>query len=187
MISSELTEEQLVKEIRRVNKNLSRRLTRIEKRGLEVSTFALNKYNDFKEKLPVGRELRKLDKKQLQSLYRDVKYISNLKSSTVKGALSTKNKFEPIRDRLNTLSKTQQEKFWEIYGKLYETNATMEKFKYEIFNESIDEVFGATETDRIVQDIIDEYNETLKDLGSEADVEQIRKKLFTNKIDKMYK
>ena len=64
---------------------------------------------------------------------------------------------------------------------------TMEKFKYEIFNESIDEVFGATETDKIVQDIIDEYNETLKDLGSEADVEQIRKKLFTNKLDKMYK
>ena len=53
--------------------------------------------------------------------------------------------------------------------------------------ESIDEVFGATETDKIVQDIIDEYNETLKDLGSEADVEQIRKKLFTNKLDKMYK
>ena len=101
MISSELTEEQLVKEIRRVNKNLSRRLDRIEKRGLEVSTFALNKYKDFKEKLPIGRELRKLDKKQLQSLYRDVKYISNLKSSTVKGALATKNKFEPIRDRLN--------------------------------------------------------------------------------------
>ena len=63
----------------------------------------------------------------------------------------------------------------------------MEKFKYEIFNESIDEVFGATETDKIVQDIIDEYNETLKELGSEADTEQIRKKLFTNKIDKMYK
>ena len=187
MISSELTEEQLVKEIRRVNKNLSRRLTRIEKRGLEVSTFALNKYNDFKEKLPVGRELRKLDKKQLQSLYRDVKYISNLKSSTVKGALSTKNKFEPIRDKLNTLSKTQQEKFWEIYGKLYETNATMEKFKYEIFDESIDEVFGATETDKIVKEIIDEFNETLKELGSEATEEQIRKRLFTNKIDKMYK
>ena len=178
MISSELTEEQLVKEIRRVNKNLSRRLTRIEKRGLEASTFALNKYKDLKGRLPTGRELRKLDKKQLQSFYRDIKYISNLKSSTVKGALATKNKFEPIRE---------QEKFWEIYGKLYETNATMEKFKYEIFNESIDEVFGATETDKIVQDIIDEYNETLKDLGSEADVEQIRKKLFTNKIDKMYK
>ena len=146
-----------------------------------------NKYKDLKGRLPKGRELRKLDKKQLQSFYRDIKYISNLKSSTVKGALATKNKFEPIRDRLNTLSKTQQEKFWEIYGKFYETNATMEKFKYEIFNESIDEVFGATETDKIVQDIIDEYNETLKDLGSEADVEQIRKKLFTNKLDKMYK
>ena len=63
----------------------------------------------------------------------------------------------------------------------------MEKFKYEIFNESIDEVFGAVDIDKIVQDIIDEFNETLKELGSEADTEQIRKKLFTNKLDKMYK
>ena len=45
MISSELTEEQLVKEIRRVNKNLSRRLTRIEKRGLD------KKCNSIKAKI----------------------------------------------------------------------------------------------------------------------------------------
>ena len=183
--STYLSDKELKKEIKRYTDKLRKRIKRIRVLGDKAMQDAVAKFDEYinnRKKITP-----KTERAELLSYYRQLRYIDSLKSSTVKGALATKNKFEPIRDRLNTLSKTQQEKFWEIYGKLYETNATMEKFKYEIFNESIDEVFGATETDKIVQDIIDEYNETLKDLGSEADTEQIRKKLFTNKIDKMYK
>ena len=187
MVSSELNSEQLVKEIRKINKNLSRRLNRIEKRGLEVSAFAINQYKELKEKMPKGKELRKLDKNELQSYYRDIKYINSLKTSTVKGALNTKNRFEPVQEKLNALSQDKRDKFWEIYGKLYSYNPYLEKFKYEIFDESIDEVYAGEEPDKYVLELINEYDAIVKGLGSKVTDNKIKKKLFTNRIDKMYK
>ena len=62
----------------------------------------------------------------------------------------------------------------------------MEHFKYEIFDTSIDYIFGGQESDQAVKDIIDEYDKTLKELGGNATNDDI-KVLFTSKLNKLSK
>lgn len=168
-------------ETRRLIKNLSRRIARIE--GKEnLAQYTVKEY----KKLEIPKKLKELDDKELTKLYRDLKYVSNLKTSTVKGARTAYNKFEPVKEKLNVLSPEVRDRFWSVYGKLYERNPTMEHFKYEIFDTSIDYIFGGQESDQAVKDIINEYDKTLKELGGNATNDDI-KVLFTSKLNKLSK
>lgn len=185
MLASELAPKEMRKEVRRLIRNLSRRITNIEGLGTSAPQYAVNKYRNLEKDLP--RDLRKLSPSKLTTLYRDLTYIGNLKTSTVKGALKVSKTFEPIRQQLDVLSPDLRNKFWEIYGKLYgETGGQIENFKYEIFNTNIDYIYSGEEADKAVLDIMQEYDKTLRELGSRATDEEI-KILFTSKLDTLRK
>lgn len=185
MIASRLTVKEMRKESRRIIKNLSRRIERIERLGASAPQYAVEHYRKLEKRLPA--RLTQLSEKELTSLYRDLRYINALKSSTVKGALQTQKTFEPIKQKLEVLSPDSQRKFWEIYGKLYEiTGNTMEGFKYELFETNIDYIYGGQDVDTAVQEIINEYDRTLKEMGSYASDEEI-KILFTSRLKELHR
>ncbi len=185
MLASQLSPREMRQESRRLIKNISRRIARIEGLGSSAPQYAVNAYRELEKRIP--KRLTQLSQKELTTLYRDLRYINALKSSTVKGALQTQSKFEPIKEKLEVLSPDTKKKFWEIYGKLYErTSGTMENFKYELFETNIDYIYGGQEVDKAVADIIEEYDKTLKELGGNVTDEEI-KVLFTSKLHSLRK
>lgn len=185
MLASELNRSELQKESRRLLTNLSKRIARIEGLGSSAPQYAVNRFRDVEKELP--KRLSQLPEEDLRTLYRDLRYINSLKSSTVRGALDVQQKFEPIKAKLDALSPETRKKFWSIYGKLYErTSGTMENFKYELFEANIDYIYGGQDTDKAVQDIIEQYDNTLKQLGGNASDEEV-KVLFTSKLHSLLK
>lgn len=147
--------------------------------------YAVNDFKEIVKSMP--SKLSDASDKELRNLYRDLRYINSLKSSTVKGAKEVQEKFKPIADKLEALSENTRDKFWTVYGKLYEaTGGRLEQFKYELFETNIDYIYGGGETDTLEYSIISLYDETLKELGSNATDEQI-KVLFTSKLKTLFK
>ena len=184
MLTYNMSKSELIKETRRYYKNLKSRIKNVEKLNLSASRQTVKQFREFEKRFP--KKLSKLPEKDIRTLYRDVRYLNSLKTSTVKGAKFTQEKFEPIREKLNALSKSKQEKFWEIYNKLYEITSTMEHFKYELFDTNIDYIYGGEDVDKAVKDIIEQYNTTLEELGGEASDEEI-KLLFTSRLQDIFK
>lgn len=179
MKASTLSRKEQQKEVRRLVKNLSRRIARIENLNLSGSQYAINRYREIEKTLP--KNLRPATDKQIQTLYRDLRYVDSLKTGTVKGAKETMKTFEPIKEKLSILSKDTRQKFWEAYGKLYENATTMANFKYEIFDVMTDYIFQGVDTDEIVLEIIDMYKNILEEMGGDVTDEEI-KVLFTDKL-----
>ena len=70
----------LRKKTRRLIKNVSRRIERIEKYDKETTPqYAVEKYRS----LNIPKRLSELSRKELENLYRDLSYIEKLKSSTI--------------------------------------------------------------------------------------------------------
>lgn len=155
--------ENLLKESRRIYRNLSKRMRRIQ--GLsdlqDIPDYAFYKFRELQENTP--RDIRTLNDEELLQYYRDLKYISGLKSSTVKGAKSIQNKWEPVREILNTLSKDTKDKFWSVYKRLYEEGGVRERFKYEVFGNTISRMLQGTDVDRIKDDITKLYDSLIKE------------------------
>lgn len=127
-----------------------------------------------------------LSDKELRILYRDLEYLDRLKTARVEGAKFTEEVFTPIKDKLNALSKSTQDKFWEVYGKMYEETATMQNYKYDIFQTAIDYIYSGEDTEDLVQSMIEQYRETLEDLGGNATDAEI-KLLYTQKLQSLFK
>ena len=185
MKAIDMTDKELRKENRRLIRNLSARIKNIENLGVTAPKYAVNKFRELEKTIP--KRLTQLKTKELRTLYRDLKYISSLKSSSVKGAIDVQQKFEPVKEKLNQLSEPTQAKFWNIYGMLYEnTGSTMEKFKYEIFETNIDFIYSGSSVDNAVEQIINAYDQTLENLGDYSDDETV-KILFTQKLQDIRK
>ena len=173
----------ILKESQRLYKNISRRIKNIMKYGDNLPQYAVHKWKEFKDKFP-ERITKRLEPKKLVSIYRDLKYINALKTSTIKGAKRTQKVFVPVKEKLNVLSKSAQDKFWDIYSKLYEHTATMERFKYELFDTIVDYTYKGTDEDKAVIDIIRAYDQSLMQMEGAGNDEQIRL-LFTSKLEKL--
>ena len=184
MIIKQLTRQEKLTESRKLLKNILQRTKNIERRGLTSAFYAVNSFNELRKSLP--KDISVLSDKELNNLYRDLKYINNLKTSYVKGAEEVANKFAPIKEKLSYLSKEKQNEFWKMYGKLYERTATFEHFKYELFETNIDYIYDGEDVDFAVANIIEKYDETLKELGSKGDDENVRI-LFTSKLKDLRK
>lgn len=89
-LSLELTEKEMRAEIRRLNKNIKRRVSNIEKtlsnQNQNVATSLLSSgvraYSKAKPLLEKG--IRNLSEKEVKSLYRQLKYTEGLKTSNAK-------------------------------------------------------------------------------------------------------
>lgn len=188
MKASNLNANELAKDIRRIEKNLKQRVAHIEARE-DLPQFGAESFRKFEEKLHRkldGNLLSSLTEAELRTLHRDIRYINDLKSTSIKGAEMARDKYIPVKDKLDALSPEIRNKFWEIYGKLVDENRLLEQFKYDIMGADINLIYGGTQADEIVDTIRELYDTTLEELGRNATDEDI-KVLFTSKLESFLK
>ena len=104
MIIKQLTRQEKLTESRKLLKNILQRTKNIERRGLTSAFYAVNSFNELRKSLP--KDISVLSDKELNNLYRDLKYINNLKTSYVKGAEEVANRFAPIKEKLRAKTGT---------------------------------------------------------------------------------
>lgn len=130
-------------EIRRVLRNVGRRLTNIE--GMGTPSPAIETFLDIQNRF-LGEELgeidisslrkaiRSMDEKEATSLLRNLRYVDRLRTSTVRGAKAYNDRIRPVLDRYNKWDEDTKAKFRAIYRKTFlESGVYLEKFKYDIF------------------------------------------------------
>lgn len=155
-ITSNLNDKELRQEIYKLRRDLREDLREVKefsKAEVILPTYAVDHFKKA-EKSMREKSVRSMDRKELESVYRQLHYIRGLKSSTVQGGLdaiatleSAKNRVAEIKDEnlkymLSKLDRTELDQFWKIYGKVFEGGDLAEQFKYEIWNTIIDYMEG---------------------------------------------
>lgn len=198
MKASELTNAEMRKEIRRLNKNLKRRIANIEKISGNASLVAVKQYRELKPELA---NMSNLNRRELTTLYRDIRYINTLKSSTVRGAtaitakaqeladkLQLYGEYQTIRDVFGSTSKTIVDILTEAYSKFADLTSQQlaDQFKYEIWGTAVDYAYmGQTAEDIAIR--LNELYETIVEGEGSGESDEVIKKLFTSKLRSIFK
>lgn len=162
MLPPRYTRADLEKEVKRLYRNLSRRIEKV--RALEnAPTYAVKDFDEATKNY-AGRT-SKMSMQELLNLERDLEYINELKTSTVKGALKAKETFEPIADKLENFSKKSQDKFWELYGKFMETLNIMDKYKYDVMDVVMDYTTAGVSVDEAVEEMQKKFDTIIEERG----------------------
>lgn len=190
MLASNKSKSEMIKDIRKIEQNLSRRVANIEKRE-DLPQFGAESFRKYqqrvKNKLGGKKSLTSLTEEQVRTIHRDVRYLNTLKSTSIKGAEQARDMYLPVKQKLETLSPDLRKKFWSIYEKVVERFGYMDMFKYELFESNIDYIYGGeSDTDKAVAEIFELYDKTLKELGGNVTDEEI-KVLFTSKLQSLRK
>lgn len=152
MKAYQLSRSETLKEIRRLNKNLSARLQRIE--GDEnLPQFAVEGYKKLKSRTDF-KNLENLTDQQLTTLLRDVRYISDLKSANVRGAKYTQEVYLPIKRKLESLSPNLRGQAFKAYERIIGEVPFDALFKYEIVGTATDYIYGGQNEEDIIADIL---------------------------------
>lgn len=135
-----ITRKELLSYTRQELTRLGRRLENVA--GGNIVSPALQDFLNLQERLTgvgdeldvasVRKTLRSLSDKDLTSVYRDIRYISNLSSSSVRGAKRYESRVAPILDRYTSWDEEKRAKFREVYGKIMETGLSGELFRYSV-------------------------------------------------------
>lgn len=183
MKAYDLTRSETIKEIQRIRKNLSARLKRIE--GDEnLPQFAVEGFKKLSKRVDFSK-LGKLTDKELTTVLRDIKYISDLKSSNVLGAQYVQNVYIPIKQKLDALSPDLRASAWRAFESIQgETSKLVERFKYEIVGTATDYIYGAADNEDTIRDIISAFDDTYTKFNGDIDSEAARIH-FTKKLDEL--
>lgn len=182
--STYLFDKELKKEIKRYTDKLRKRINRIRVLGDKAMQDAVAKFDEYisnRKKITP-----KTERAELLSYYRQLKYIDSLKSSTVKGALEAGKNASPILKSLKGLSEDKQKKFWEVYNKMVNKAGLFDRFKYEIWKTTLDLMLQGEDTEKIINDMITDYDDLILELGSAADDETIQI-LYTERLQGLRK
>lgn len=145
----------------------------LSKTSPTIPTYAVEHMKKLELKFR-DKSVSNMSRQEMISVYRELKYISQLKTSTVEGAIKSADVFSPIADKLQSFSPELKRKFWEVFGKSYEENRLLDRFKYEIFEHIIDEVNSATDTDELTAKVLQAYQETVEEEGKNVDDDKFR-------------
>ena len=172
MLPPRYTRADLEKEVKRLYRNVSRRIEKV--RALEIApTYAVKDFDEATKNY-TGRT-SKMSMQELLNLERDLEYIDNLKTSSVKGALKAKETFKPIADKLEKFSKDTQYQFWALYGKFMETLNVMDKYKYDVMDIVMDYTTAGVSVDEAVKEMQKKFDTIIEERGG-----------FDNNASKMY-
>lgn len=181
--------KEMIDEIRKIERKVIRRIKRIEQRK-DLPQFGAESFRKFEKRVwnkTEGKPLSTLSESELRTILRDVRYLDNLKSTSIRGATQAKKVYLPVKDKLEALSKTTQNKFWELYDKIVERFELMNRFKYELYSSAIDYIYGGqTDTDKAVQQIFDEYDKIATETGMTLDDKPFRIS-FTKRLEEIFK
>ena len=162
MLPQRYTRADLEKEVKRLYKNVSRRIEKV--RALEdVPTYAVKDFDEATKNF--SGKTKGMTMKDLLDLERDLEYINDLKTSRVKGALKAKETFKPIADKLDTFSKSTKDKFWELYGKFMETVNIMDKYKYNVMDVVMDYTTAGISVDEAVKEMQKKFDTIIEERG----------------------
>lgn len=188
MESERLTRAEREQEIRRLYRNISKRLKSVERQGF-APREALENFNRATEKIDphsVAHSLRALDDYEVTNLYRDLRYINSLKSSYVIGNKEYTEYWQPIKEKIDVLSTEQQKKLWKMYDKIYNISPIYERFKYNIISGSLVEMYwGNTDPEEFGHTIERLYNELMHENGEAMTDAEFTIK-FNEKLSEFY-
>ena len=160
MQGTKINKEDLLKENRRLYRNISKRLEKVREQAFAPDT-AIRHFENIRK--TYGTNFTKLSKQELLNLYRDLSYINNLKSSTVSGATSSNTiRMDEAKQLIEPLSEATKEKFWEIYEKLYKESVLFENFKYDIISNAAILFIQGEDPDEIERRIEELYTRFVK-------------------------
>lgn len=179
-----------IKELKRQLKitieDLRKRLQQIEERQDGASQFAVNKFKELEKMLPKD-VLKMRDISKIKTLYRDVKYISNLKTSTIKGAENAQNILDPAIERVRQYGgKEAETMMWAAYEKLAGETNLFERFKYEIIDLISETQVAGKNTIDVLNDIYSMFNKTVRKLEvEERYTDENLQTEFSSKLDRL--
>lgn len=183
MLAPQMTDKELRKAINEEKYNLGRRIKNIEKYANQgLPQYAAQRYRELEQEIP--KSLRKVDGSELRSIYRKLRYISNLKSSTVKGAREVQKNFEPLNDELKQLSEKTQSNIWKVLESFLESAPSAEKFKYEVLGEIIDMAYVGMDKEESKESLINAFMNATEAIGKNGTDEDL-KLLFSKELGKI--
>lgn len=191
LLTTELTEKEMRSEIKRLNKNLSRSIANVSKtlKGVEegvvkdILSSSIEAYNKAKEIQSKG--LRRLNNQELKTLYRQLTYTKNLKTSNAKYVAKELRKYQDIKeesksksvraDSVSTIAKTieswdkwgrrNKDKYNKVMGRLKEQYGGLyQTYKYDIEQMVTDKVNSRKfDVESITRDVISKIDEYYKE------------------------
>ena len=139
----------------------------LETRGKEIEGLGYSTPQGFSEQIKKlsgklrATDLDELSQKDLTDIYRDLQYIRDLKSSTIEGAKRSYEKWLPIYELLQPLSKEKRDEFFKIYGQIYQqVGGQSMEYKYDDFAEIIESMYQGEDA----QDVIDRMLDYMQDV-----------------------
>lgn len=180
MLPPRYTRADLEKEVKRLYRNVSRRIEKV--RALEnAPTYAVKDFDEATKNY-TGRT-SKMSMQELLNLERDLEYIDNLKTSSVKGALKAKETFKPIADKLEKFSKDAQYQFWALYGKFMETLNVMDKYKYDVMDIVMDYTTAGVSVDEAVKEMQKKFDDIIEERGG---FDSYASKMYFQSLKKLF-
>lgn len=177
-----MTDKEIRKEIYDLRRELRADISEVN-RLRNTSDSAIPTYATDRMKV-LEREMREksvknMSRNELENVYRDLKYVRGLKSSTVEGAIKTGRTIEPLKEKLKTLSPDLQKNFWAIYSKLYGDTATeIDRFKYVIFeSDLVDSIYQGMDVDDFTNTIEKLFREYLEIYETDGGIRREAEKL----------
>lgn len=123
--------DEYINERKRLTKNIAKTEDMREVYHI-VPDIAIRKFRAI-EKDMKKNPVKYMDKKDLLSTYRQLKYIRGLKSSTLEGSKDIAKHFNSIATPLSKLSPEHIKKFWDTYEHLLDRAKLYRYIKYDIF------------------------------------------------------
>lgn len=139
ILSHNKSDKELRKDINDLRKELREDIKGVENyiKSLQPSEFmpkvAVNKFHEL-DKTIKEKGISNMSTEELKTVYRDLEYIRTLKTSTVEGAIKSKQLWQPIEEKLSTFGKREKRRFFKAYDKLYEEIPVVMQFKYQLFD-----------------------------------------------------
>lgn len=188
---TEMSRDELLNESRLIYKQLQKEMRRIGRTSKPLLKDAYDSFQEFKKE-HLLRQFSKYDTKDLKNVYRDLKYISQLKTATKEGAIEAIQTFGDTKKFLDSLSKKSQQEFWDIYGKAYKNlmPTMIDRYKYELFEIVSNEMTLGQKFDDIYTKIEEAFKKSYNPNESESEQgERFRENLeilFSDEFDKLY-
>ena len=151
-----------------INEDLKRRISEIEAHPESALQSASQTYRKYISSLGIDLEsdMKDVEWRDIKSIYRNLKYINDLKTSTLEGAKKAYTTWQPIYEKLKTMgAENAMKKVAEIIRKLYEISDIYRKFYYEIYDAATDMVSKGMDTDEIVYTIDRIYDKTISSVS----------------------
>lgn len=180
---SEKSRDELLKESRLLYQKLNREARAISKSKQPLLRDAYNRFQQLKEDIDYN-QLSNYSDLMVKNIYRDLKYIESLKSSTLEGAIEAAQTFGDTKRFLDSLSPQKREEFWGIYNRAYKNLRPdlIERFRYNIFGVLTNEMVLGQDSEEIFAQIKEAFDEAYESGKSEEEQGEI----FAEKLELLF-